>query len=148
MKKIQNLLVAACAVALLAGCGDKGASGEVKAAEKKSGKAASKALETVVKLTGDAVADYKATLDKLAEMAPRIHALSESNSKSPSLAQVREAADWAKLTVQLMDTWKKATPAERETLQAHADTVLEKLPEGDVRNALLGTLVGVHMSGE
>ncbi|MCL1887382.1 MAG: hypothetical protein FWF96_00735 [Kiritimatiellaeota bacterium] len=144
MNPIKTPMMAlACAAALLAGCGDSGASGETKAAAKKS-----KTIETAVKLTGDAVADYKATLDKLAEMVPRIHAFQQSESKSPSLAQVRESANWAGLVVQLMDTWKKATPAEREALQAHADTVLEKLPEGDVRNALLGTLVGVHMSDQ
>ena len=142
---LHSLLAAACAVAFLAGCGDSGSNaGESK---KSSGKksSANAALE-VVKLTGNAVADQKAVLEKVIEIAPRIQKAAEA--KSASLSGVSDGMTWAKLIIQLQEVWKKATPAEREELQKHADALLEKYEDNDTRNALLGVLVGAKMAAE
>ena len=139
---LHTLLAFACATAFLAGCGDSGtpSSKEAKAAKKGFDSAA-------VKTTGNAVADFKAILDKLVEAVPRITVIAQSNSGAPSLSQIEDSAKWGQLMGQLHDVWKKATQAEREQLKKHADAVLEKMPEGDERNALLGVLAGILLTG-
>jgi len=140
----KHILTAVCAAAFLAGCGD---GGSAKADKKSSGKksSANAALE-VVKLTGNAVADQKALLEKIIELVPRIQKTAEA--KSASLSGVSDGMTWAKLLIQLQEVWKKATPAEREQLQQHADAMLEKYEDGDTRNALLGVLIGAKMAAE
>jgi PBP1b-binding outer membrane lipoprotein LpoB len=146
MKKLHTLLMAACAAAFFAGCGDNATTpNNVAKAAAKGAKAAD-----AVKMTGNAVADYKAVLDKLADLAPRIYAYSQSQSesktKTPSLSQIEDSVQWSKLMGQLVEAWKQAKPDEREQLKKHAETVLEKLEDGEERSVLLGVLMVTHMA--
>ena len=92
------------------------------------------------------MADQKALLEKIIEIAPRMQKIAEA--KSASLSGVSDGMTWAKLLIQLQEVWKKATPAEREQLQQHADALLEKYEDNDTRNALLGVLIGAKMAAE
>ena len=157
MNKLANITITTCLAAFLAGCGDSGRSDtETKASKKDSAKAAKAAQAmskaTGVKTTGNAVTDYKAALDKLVETIPGYIAAAEKmKDKKPSLsgsiAHMEAMKQWGLLSGQLADAWKKATPAEREQLQKHADTVLEKMEEdSDGRNAVHAILLGISYS--
>ena len=138
---LHFLLAATCAATFLAGCGDSG-----KPEGKSIGKAAQKGAESAVKMTGDAVVDYKAALAALADLTPRIHAYSKADTKLSMLSKADDLAKWGILMGQLHEAWKQAKPAEREELKKHAEVVLEKWEDGDEKNVLLSVILGTHMS--
>ena len=156
MKKLPTIITAACLAAFFAGCGDSNKADDKPSIKDtlKAAKAAKNAVEkgTGVKVTGNAVTDYKAALDKLVTTIPAyIAAGKKLEDKKPSLsnatAHMEAMVQWQMLTSQLAEAWKKATPAEREKLQAHADAVLEKMEEdSDERNALFGILFAISMT--
>jgi len=141
MKKLPTIITAACLAAFFAGCGDSNKADADAKADKKNPAKAAAIPGASVKLTGNAVTDYKATLAKIQDMAPRWRELEKSNRKIPSPAQIKDAQAWATLQLQLHEVLKNAKPAEREQIDKYNEELFEKHGDDEDKKWLLSIIM-------